>query len=81
MIQFFPAVINAQTPSNQPVVTGHVSNEKGDPIEGVSINEKGTTTYAVSDSLGNFSVHPGSYFVMKSLYSTKSYFKVKESTR
>lgn len=59
VIQFFPSIINAQKvepPSKQTVVTGHVSNEKGDPLEGVSITEKGTSTYSISDSLGDFRI-------------------------
>jgi TonB-linked SusC/RagA family outer membrane protein len=37
-------------------ITGKVTNEKGDPLEGVSVIVKGTTKGAVTNSLGVFSI-------------------------
>lgn len=38
------------------VITGKVKNEKGEPLEGVSINVKGKTTGTVTNALGEFSL-------------------------
>ncbi|MDJ1469643.1 SusC/RagA family TonB-linked outer membrane protein [Xanthocytophaga flava] len=46
------------TSANKPqgTVTGKVTDEKGQPLPGVSVSVKGTTTGSISDAQGNYSV-------------------------
>ncbi|MGF7232312.1 SusC/RagA family TonB-linked outer membrane protein, partial [Arachidicoccus sp.] len=48
----FTTVAFAQTG----VFTGHVTNEKGDPLDGVSVKLKGTTMGTLTNSSGNFTI-------------------------
>ena len=35
-------------------ITGNITNEKGEPLEGVSVNERGTRNFSVTDTHGDF---------------------------
>src|SRR5690242_15783504 len=43
------------------LITGQVTDETGQPLSGVSINEKGTRNGTVTDSQGNFELNVQSY--------------------
>lgn len=51
---------SAQQPANPPpgsnVVTGHVTDEKGEPIEGVTVTEKNAKNFSYTDNHGDFRI-------------------------
>lgn len=46
----------AQASSAKRTVTGHVSNEKGEPVQGASVMVKGSTTGVTTDVKGDYSI-------------------------
>jgi TonB-linked SusC/RagA family outer membrane protein len=55
VIQFF--LLPAFAQSGSPIfISGNVTSESGAPLEGISINEKGTTNNAITDSKGDFRI-------------------------
>lgn len=59
-IQYLFITASAQQPGSSPpgsnVVTGHVTNEKEEPVEAVTITEKGTHNFSYTDDRGNFRI-------------------------
>jgi hypothetical protein len=51
-----PKDINNPNPSAQPQITGEVTDEFGEPMPGVTVLIKGTTTGAITDINGNYSI-------------------------
>lgn len=39
------------------IVAGRITNEKGDPLSGVTVSEKGKSNTVISDETGNFSIN------------------------
>ncbi|WP_217606919.1 TonB-dependent receptor [Chitinophaga sp. GbtcB8] len=58
-LQYFFITASAQQPGSSPpanTVSGHVTGDKGAPMEAVTITEKGTHNYALTDSHGDFRI-------------------------
>ena len=55
VLQFFLSPVFAQSVTSV-FISGNIKNEEGTPIEGISVNEKGTDNNAVTDSKGNFRI-------------------------
>lgn len=51
---------SAQQPTSAPpaasTVTGHITNEKGEPMAGITITEKGTQNFSQADARGDFRI-------------------------
>lgn len=50
---------SAQQPTSPPAantVTGHITNEKGEPMAGITVTEKGTQNFAQADARGDFRI-------------------------
>lgn len=59
-LQSLITAVSAQQPTNSPpgpnVVTGHVTDEKGTPMEGVTITEKNAKNFTYTDDHGDFRI-------------------------
>jgi len=51
----FNASLQAQSPAN--LIKGRVTNEKGEPLEGASVTEKGRSTGVTTDNQGRYSIN------------------------
>jgi TonB-linked SusC/RagA family outer membrane protein len=51
-----PGFAQQGTTSPPKEITGNVTSEKGEPIPGVSVNEKGTRNFVVTDNNGDFRI-------------------------
>ena len=51
----FNASLHAQSPAN--LIKGRVTNEKGEPLEGASVTEKGKSTGVTTDNQGRYSIN------------------------
>lgn len=65
LVVSFPGPLFAQTPGT---VTGKILDQNGDPLIGVNVVIKGTTTGTVTDLDGNFSIKVGDKDVLKISY-------------
>lgn len=48
-----------ETPAPERVITGRVTNELGEPVEGVTVTVKGTSTATMTDAAGNYRLDVG----------------------
>lgn len=59
-VQCLFTAASAQQPTSPPpatnVVTGHITNEKGEAMAGITVTEKGTQNYAQADVRGDFRI-------------------------
>lgn len=60
---------SAQQPTSPPpasnIVTGHITNEKGEPLAGITVTEKGTHNFSQTDVRGDFRIRiPGAQAVL-----------------
>ncbi|WP_343306352.1 TonB-dependent receptor [Chitinophaga niabensis] len=59
-IQYLFITASAQQPASPPpaanVVSGHVTNEKGEPMAGITVTEKGTANFSQTDIRGDFRI-------------------------
>ncbi|MRG48607.1 SusC/RagA family TonB-linked outer membrane protein [Chitinophaga sp. SYP-B3965] len=59
-ILYLSTAVSAQQPTSAPpatnVVTGHITNEKGELMAGITITEKGTKNFSQADSRGDFRI-------------------------
>ncbi|MBV7532995.1 TonB-dependent receptor [Chitinophaga sp. sic0106] len=53
---FIPVLLLAHLATAQQVLKGRIKNSEGEPLPGATIVVRGTATYAISDSLGHFSI-------------------------
>jgi TonB-linked SusC/RagA family outer membrane protein len=77
-LQYLFTAAFAQQPTNSPpvasnVITGHVTNDKGEPLEAITVTEKGTHNFSQTDSRGDFRIRiPGTQatLVLSAIYVT-----------
>jgi TonB-linked SusC/RagA family outer membrane protein len=55
-LSFSPVFAQQGTAAPPKEITGNITNEKGEPLEGVSVNERGTRNYSVTDTHGDFKI-------------------------
>src|SRR5688572_23478962 len=67
----------------QQVVTGKVTDDKGNPAEGISVKEKGGAAGAITDNIGNYSIRvskPGATLVFSGIGFTEKEIVVSGSS-
>jgi TonB-linked SusC/RagA family outer membrane protein len=74
---FTPGFAQQGTAAPPKEITGNVTNEKGEPIPGVSVNERGAHNYVMTDNNGDFKIKissPSATLVLSSInYATKEF--------